>query len=96
MKENEERNEQEEPEEDAADQCEAVVEEHALTAPSGAALGRVQARTLGGERATVLTSSPEVVSGYGAVGVTWEPGTELLERQPRTEEEMQSSLWMMP
>ncbi len=58
---------------------EAVVEEHALTAPSGAALGRVQARTLGGERATVLTSSPEVVSGYGAVGVTWEPGTELEE-----------------
>ena len=30
------------------------------------------------------------------LGEGWEPGTDLLERRPRTEEELQSSLWMMP
>ncbi|MEN8704792.1 MAG: FG-GAP-like repeat-containing protein [Nocardioides marinisabuli] len=54
---------------------EAVVEEHVLTAPGGEAT--TSARALAQERATVLTSRPEPVTGYGAVGVTWEPGADL-------------------
>ena len=42
------------------------------------------------------TISPAASVTGCLMGPGWEPSTELLERRPRTEEEMQSSLWMMP
>jgi hypothetical protein len=42
------------------------------------------------------TISPAASVTGCLMGPDWEPSTELLERQPRTEEELQSSLWMMP
>ena len=52
------------------------VTEYALTAPQGARIrpDNLQARTRVGELpgSTELTSRPEAVVGYGAVGVTWE------------------------
>jgi endoglucanase len=42
------------------------------------------------------TISPAAAVTGSLLGAGWEPGTELLERQPRTDEELQSSLWMMP
>ena len=59
------------------------VTEYALTASPGARVraGQLQARTRVGELpgSTELTSRPEAVVGYGAVGVTWEHGVEVPE-----------------
>jgi len=42
------------------------------------------------------TTSPAASVTGCLMGAGWEPGTELLETRPRTEEELRSSLWMMP
>jgi hypothetical protein len=42
------------------------------------------------------TISPAASVTGCLMGPGWEPGAELLERLPRAEEELQSSLWMMP
>ncbi|MCD4534129.1 FG-GAP-like repeat-containing protein [Nocardioides sp. cx-169] len=61
-----------------------VVTEVPLTAPSGVrgrvAAGSLQARVVPGKgRGSELTSLPQKVTGYGAVGVTWEHGKQLTE-----------------
>ncbi|CAI9408200.1 FG-GAP-like repeat-containing protein [Nocardioides sp. T2.26MG-1] len=59
-----------------------TVTEYSLTAPAGskvaprAVSSRTKAGALGG---TQVTSLPEAVSGYGAVGVTWAHGTSVPE-----------------
>ncbi|WP_193604529.1 N-acetylmuramoyl-L-alanine amidase [Nocardioides dongkuii] len=59
---------------------EATVEEVPLTAPATTVAGRVKAPTLEASRTTAadgaaaLTSTPQPVTGYGAVGVTWQHG----------------------
>jgi hypothetical protein len=58
-----------------------TVDEYALTAPAGrksGALGAVSARTKVGELGgPAVTSLPEDVSGYGAVGITWAHGEDV-------------------
>jgi uncharacterized protein with LGFP repeats len=80
-----------------------IVKEVPLTAPSGVSGRRVagapQARVVAGKRGGAqLTSAPQVVSGYGAVGVTWEPGKTLSEKQiqvqVRTETDAAWTEWM--
>ncbi len=59
-----------------------TVEEYSLTAPAGSKAApravsiRTKAGALGG---TQVTSLPEAVTGYGAVGVTWAHGTQVPE-----------------
>jgi hypothetical protein len=55
------------------------VTEHVLTPPKGsksASVGSLAARIRPGAEpdSTAVTSTPEAVDGYGAVGVTWAPG----------------------
>ncbi|GAB3777533.1 FG-GAP-like repeat-containing protein [Nocardioides ungokensis] len=61
------------------------VTEYSLTAPPGARVSTadLQARTRVGAEpgSTELTSRPEAVVGYGAVGVTWEHGVQVPEDQ---------------
>ncbi|WP_126688250.1 FG-GAP-like repeat-containing protein [Nocardioides ferulae] len=66
-----------------AERVDAEVTEYSLTSPA-ATVGRrtvpdVQARRSRGTApgTTEITSRPQPVSGYGAVGLTWAPGTEL-------------------
>ena len=60
-----------------AEPVEATVEEFSLTAPSVAVHGRAAVPQLEAEQertpqgTAVLTSTPQDVEGYGAVGVTW-------------------------
>ncbi|HQR26541.1 MAG TPA: FG-GAP-like repeat-containing protein [Nocardioides sp.] len=58
-----------------------VVDEYLLTAPVGhkTVAGTLQARVIPGTKAGTVTllSRPQVVTGYGAVGVTWAHGQEL-------------------
>lgn len=60
-----------------------TVDEYALTAPAGqksATLGSVSARSKTGELGgPAVTSVPEDVSGYGAVGITWAHGDDVSE-----------------
>jgi hypothetical protein len=78
------------------------VTEYALTAPSGSkgAATSLSARTTtGAERgSTAVTSTPEPVTGYGAVGVTWSPGQtvpeERLDLTVRTRTDEGWSEWM--
>jgi hypothetical protein len=79
------------------------VTEYSLTAPSGskrAATTPLAARTRpGAERgSTAVTSTPEAVKGYGAVGVTWAPDQtvpdEELDLTVRTRTEQDWSEWM--
>lgn len=60
-----------------------IVHEYALTAPAGAKIAApaLQARTKVGSRpgTTEITSRPQAVSGYGAVGVTWQHGVQVPE-----------------
>ncbi|MDP2771961.1 MAG: hypothetical protein Q8O61_00270, partial [Nocardioides sp.] len=82
-----------------------VVTEVALTPPAGAAgktvVGGVQSRVVpdaGGSAGSKLTSLPQQVTGYGAVGVTWQKGLELEESEikvhVRTETANAWSRWM--
>jgi hypothetical protein len=64
------------------------VTEYSLTAPAGskrASTTPLSARTKPGTEAgsTVVTSTPEAVAGYGAVGVTWAPGQTVPEERFR-------------
>ncbi|MBA2956337.1 hypothetical protein GON03_18515 [Nocardioides sp. MAH-18] len=52
---------------------EPSVAEHVLTAPRAARAARSKADAVAAGRS--VTSAPEPVVGYGAVGVTWAPGT---------------------
>jgi hypothetical protein len=55
----------------------AKVQEYSLTAPAGARIapGRLKARSvIRPSGASEVTSRPLPVTGYGAVGVTWQPG----------------------
>ncbi|MFC4784148.1 FG-GAP-like repeat-containing protein [Nocardioides sp. MAHUQ-72] len=60
-----------------------TVTEYSLTAPPGARVdaGQLQARTRVGAvpGSSELTSRPQAVVGYGAVGVTWEHGVDVPE-----------------
>ncbi|MEJ7774445.1 MAG: FG-GAP-like repeat-containing protein [Nocardioidaceae bacterium] len=58
---------------------EARVEEVALTAATHARLdpGSLQSRVVLSRRGAEVVSRPQPVTGYGAVGVTWAPGTEI-------------------
>ncbi|HWM72793.1 MAG TPA: FG-GAP-like repeat-containing protein [Nocardioides sp.] len=58
----------------------AEVEEYSLTAPTGARIapGRLKARAvIRPSGASEVTSRPMPVTGYGAIGVTWQPGRSL-------------------
>jgi hypothetical protein len=78
----------------------AKVREYPLTAPSGARIapGRLKARSAirpnGGSE---VTSRPLPVSGYGAVGVTWQSGTtndqDAIDVQVRTLDDSRWSGW---
>lgn len=59
------------------------VREVALTAPAGARLapGALKAQTRRVAAGTELVSTPQRVTGYGAVGVTWAHGVQLDEEQ---------------
>ncbi|HYF73824.1 MAG TPA: hypothetical protein VD864_13430, partial [Nocardioides sp.] len=65
-----------------AEAVDPTVEEYSLTAPAGskaaprAVSGRSKVGALGGAE---VTSLPEPVEGYGAVGVTWASGTQVAE-----------------
>lgn len=90
----------------------ATVDEYALTAPAGASARQrsaVQANVepaartarLAGKGAAVadaVTSVPEPVTGYGAVGITWAHGTDIAEDgialQVRTQTDDSWSDWM--
>ncbi len=56
-----------------------VVRDVQLTAPAGAKLapGALKAQTRRVATGTELVSAPQQVDGYGSVGVTWAPGTQL-------------------
>ncbi|GEP35607.1 hypothetical protein NSZ01_33750 [Nocardioides szechwanensis] len=82
-----------------------VVTEYALTPPSGASgkliASGLQARVVAGGAGaggSKLTSVPQKVTGYGAVGVTWQHGLELAESditvQVRTETDSAWTSWM--
>ncbi len=80
-----------------------IVTEVPLTAPAGARgrtlAGKPQARVVAGKGGGAqLTSLPQAVSGYGAVGVTWGKGKELSEEQiqvqVRTETDDAWTEWM--
>ncbi len=66
-----------------AEVVDPTVDEYALTAPVGQPGARLDveqaasARGKAGELPTAVTSLPEPVTGYGAVGVTWAHGTEI-------------------
>jgi len=67
------------------------VREYSLTAPAGARVvpGRLQARSMiKRDGASEVTSRPQPVYGYGAIGVTWQHGTsyeeDAIEVQART------------
>ncbi len=72
-----------------------VVEEYPLTAPS---VGAARSRTAAPAEASSVTSAPEDVSGYGAVGVTWAHEDTVAEDQitvrVRTREDDTWSGWM--
>ncbi|NHC23766.1 hypothetical protein G6553_11360 [Nocardioides sp. IC4_145] len=59
-----------------AEVVDPVVTEYALTAPASArvAKGALHARTRVAGRAAEVVAEPQPVSGYGAVGVTWQRG----------------------
>ncbi|WP_134742150.1 N-acetylmuramoyl-L-alanine amidase [Nocardioides sp. 503] len=81
-----------------------IVTEVPLTAPVGGVRGRTlagapQARIVAGKGGGAqLTSLPQAVSGYGAVGVTWGKGPELSKKQiqvhVRTETDDAWTEWM--
>ena len=55
----------------------AKVKEYSLTAPAGARIapGQLKARSvIRPSGASEVTSSPMPVTGYGAIGITWQPG----------------------
>ncbi|WP_435748170.1 FG-GAP-like repeat-containing protein [Nocardioides sp. SYSU DS0663] len=56
-----------------------VVTEYALTAPAHArvAPGALHARTTSTARRTAVVADPQPVTGYGAIGVTWQHGAEV-------------------
>lgn len=62
---------------------EPEVDEYRLTAPRGArvAPGGLRARTVVGRGSSRVTSEPQPVSGYGAVGVTWQPGQQYADEE---------------
>jgi hypothetical protein len=86
-----------------AEPVDAKLREFPLTAPAGAKAARglaarTTARTIAGRGgATEVTSSPEPVVGYGAVGVTWangRPPAGSLDFEVRTRTDADWSEWM--
>ena len=83
------------PSEVAAAPTDAQVTEVQLTAPDAALAGRrvlgatpaprLQAREATTAKSTVITSTPQAVTGFGTVGVTWEHGDALDPSQIRVE-----------
>ena len=87
-----------------AEVVDPTVDEYALTAPVGQPDARLDvertasARGKAGELPSAVTSLPEPVAGYGAVGVTWAHGTEIpfddITLQVRTRTDSTWSDWM--